>query len=94
MIPAEQRLRKRQLGPRKSATLPCPALVGAKEMRSDSLGIHPSQQVAARAHARKHGCRVDFDPATNQAIFGDHRMRNKYARAVGAVDNDGCWSDP
>lgn len=62
-------------------------------MKSDALGVHPSQIEEAREESRKMGVPTDFTK-DGRAILTSARHRKRYAEAHGIYDRNGGYGDP
>lgn len=62
-------------------------------MKSDALGVHPSQIAEARELSVKFGVPTDFTP-DGRAILNDPHHRRQYAESQGFYDRNGGYSDP
>ena len=62
-------------------------------MRSQALGVHPTQRVQYMEFANKHGVPTTFDHR-GRPVFESKEHRRKYAELVGASDWDGGYGDP
>lgn len=62
-------------------------------MKSDALGVHPSQVNEARKESVRLGVPTDFTP-DGRAILKDRKHRKKYAEAKGYYDRNGGYGDP
>ena len=62
-------------------------------MKSESMGVHPLDAVAATAHASRIGIPTEFT-ADGRAVFTSARHRKSYCQAMGFYDRNGGFSDP
>jgi len=60
-------------------------------IKSDSLGVHPSQCDEAEAHAKKVGVPTEFDRKTGQAIIRDNAHLRDFNKAHGYRNRDGGY---
>ena len=62
-------------------------------MKSEALGVHPSQIGEAKAMLAKKGVDVDYTP-DGRAILRTQRHRKQVAEAEGFFDMSGSYGDP
>lgn len=62
-------------------------------MKSDAMGVHPSQIAETQATLAKHGVSTEFD-REGTPILRDRAHRRKHARVFGYYDQDGGYGDP
>lgn len=66
---------------------------GLWPMKSQALGVMPSQIKEAKDYAAKHGVSVDFTP-DGDAILTSRKNRREYAELYGMYDKNGGYGDP
>lgn len=62
------------------------------KIRSNAMGVHPSQIGQARSDAARKRLKVDFEP-DGTAVFNTRKQRNAYAEAHGLYDLNGGYGD-
>lgn len=66
---------------------------GTWPLKSDALGVHPSQVNEAVEQSRKLGVPTEFTP-DGRAVLTSQAHRKRYAEAVGFYDRNGGYGDP
>ncbi len=70
-----------------------PATPGAWPLKSDAVGVHPSDAGRASEADAKGGVPTDYDHKTGQAIFRDRKHRAKWLKLHGYHDRSGGYGD-
>jgi hypothetical protein len=62
-------------------------------MKSDAVGVHPSQRMEAIAESRALGVPTDFT-SDGRAVLESAGHRKRYCEALSYFDKDGGYRDP